>query len=234
MARIGAWDIQLRPEAWFDTNALADGWFTDELLTAATGGAYTLAADGASYSLAGNNANLLFNRRLAADGGIFTYSGNNAELRFNRRIVADGGAYTYSGNSVNLTYIPGGAYVLTAEGGNYTYSGNNADLVYNGQQAPQFFGYGGPPAHERKSSEEKPRKRRKKDAEQEPLVLAPDIAIRPPRRRSVVPPVNVYAQLRRIQFEASIAKAVRQGTEAEKKKRLRAIAKADDEWLMSL
>jgi hypothetical protein len=158
MARKGTFDKLLEPLAWFDENARPEGWFSDELLTEAAGGSYTLVADGGTYSYSGNNANLLFNRllsadgatysyagnnanltytpvgsyTLAADGGTYTYSGNNANLRYNRILVADGGTYSYSGNNANLTYAPAAPKVLVAEGGVYSYGGNNANLVFQG------------------------------------------------------------------------------------------------------
>ena len=152
MARKGTFDPQLEPLAWFDTNAIAEGCFADDLIPTPSSSTYTLVADGASYSYSGNNANLiaplklaadggtysysgnnantLFNRRLVADGGVYSYSGNNANTLFNRRLVADGGVYSYSGNNANLVYTPAGAFTLIADGGVYSYAGNNADLVY--------------------------------------------------------------------------------------------------------
>lgn len=146
MARLGTFDPQLEPKAWFDENALAEGWFVADLIPSATG-AYTLVADGATYTYSGNNANLVI-PRISADGATYTYSGNAANLLFNRRLVADGGTYTYSGNNANTLFgrtvaADGGAYsysgnnantlfgrTVAADGGTYTYSGNAANLVY--------------------------------------------------------------------------------------------------------
>jgi hypothetical protein len=131
VARVGTFDPQLEPRAWFDTQAVPEGWFVEDLLVPA-GGAFTLSADGGTYSYSGNNANTLFNRRLVADGGTYTYTGNDANTLFNRRLVADGGVYAYSGNNATLTYTQAGAFVLQADGGVYSYSGNNANLLYSG------------------------------------------------------------------------------------------------------
>ncbi len=72
----------------------------------ATGGAFTLSADGGTYSYSGNNANLIYTPAgaftLSADGGTYSYSGNNADLRFNRVLLADGGIF---GMFVGLSFI---------------------------------------------------------------------------------------------------------------------------------
>ena len=103
-------------------------------IVGATGGAYTLAADGGTYNYSGNNASLIYtpvgSYTLTADGGTYTYSGNNANLLYNRTIVAETGTFSYSGNNANLVYTPVGAFTLTADGGIYNYSGNNSDLIY--------------------------------------------------------------------------------------------------------
>ncbi len=133
-----------------------------------SGAPYTLTADGATYSYSGNDANLLYNRRLVAEGvaysylgndanlffnrqtqiggGIYSYSGNDANLLYNRRLVAEGAAYAYSGNDANLVYAPAQAYTLTALGGIYNYSGNNATLIYSGGPPPviEVIGVCGP------------------------------------------------------------------------------------------
>ena len=124
MARLGTFDPQLEPKAWFDENALAEGWFVADLIPSATG-AYTLVADGATYTYSGNNANLV-TPRISADGGTYTYSGNAANLLFNRRLVADGGTYSYSGNNANTLF----GRTVAADGGTYTYSGNNANTLF--------------------------------------------------------------------------------------------------------
>ncbi len=107
-------------------------------IVGATGGAFTLSADGGTYSYSGNDANLIYtptgSYTLTADGGVYSYSGNNSDLRYSRVLVADGGTYSYSGNNANLVYTPSGAYTLIAEGGTYTYSGNDANLIYSGAQ----------------------------------------------------------------------------------------------------
>jgi hypothetical protein len=154
-ARVGTFDPQLESRAWFDTQALPEGWFVDDLIPQPTGspytltanggvysysgnnatltytpiGAYTIAADGGTYSYTGNAANVLFNRRLVADGGTYTYTGNNANTLFGRRLVADGGTYAYSGNAANLLFNR----QLIADGGVYSYTGNNANTLFNRQ-----------------------------------------------------------------------------------------------------
>jgi hypothetical protein len=231
MARKGTFDKLLEPLAWFDENARPEGWFSDELLTEAAGGSYTLVAEGGTYSYSGNNANLTYTPvggyTLAADGGTYSYSGNNANLRYNRILVADGGTYSYSGNNANLIYAPGGAYTLTAEGGVYSYNGNNADLVYSGQPAPQFFGYGGPPPEK-----EKPRKKRKREPIDAAAIIAnADFEPSPAAPISVRPAANVIAELRRMENDASLSKAIRL---AKRKQRLRLQALQEDEWLMAI
>lgn len=53
MARIGSFDETLRPEAWFDAEAVVEGVFVDDLIGAAAGGVSgTLAATNANDSVA--------------------------------------------------------------------------------------------------------------------------------------------------------------------------------------
>ena len=59
MARKGTFDPQLEPLAWFDTNAIAEGWFADDLIPAPSS-SYTLIADGGVYTYSGDNASLLY------------------------------------------------------------------------------------------------------------------------------------------------------------------------------
>lgn len=95
-------------------------------------GAFTLAADGGTYSYSGNNANLLFNRKVQADGGTYSYSGNNATLTYTTAaaftLSADGGTFSYSGNAADFKVNR----VLAAAGGTYSFTGNNATIRYSG------------------------------------------------------------------------------------------------------
>ena len=140
MARLGTFDTQLEPRAWFGDNALPEGWFVADLIPAPASNAFTLVADGGTYSYSGNDANLVYGTAgsftLSADGATYSYSGNDAALRFNRILAADGGTYSYTGNNANLRVNRS----LAAEGGSYTYSGNNADLLYSGGPPPPPVG----------------------------------------------------------------------------------------------
>jgi hypothetical protein len=92
---------------------------------------------------------------------------------------------------------------------------------------PQFFGYGGPPPEK-----EKPRKKRKREPiDAAAIIASADFEPSPAAPIPVRPAANVIAELRRMENDASLSKAIRL---AKRKQRLRLQALQEDEWLMAI
>jgi hypothetical protein len=63
---------------------------------------YTLTAAAGSFALSGQNANLLYGRRLAAGAGSFAETGQPASLLKGSRVAVGTGSFALSGQSANL------------------------------------------------------------------------------------------------------------------------------------
>ena len=218
---------------------------TDATLTK-SGGNKSIAGDGGSYAVTGTAASLEFGREVLALSGSYTITGTAASLERGREVLALGGSYAITGTAANLergrevlalagSYSltgtdatltkSGGNKVLTAEGGSYAISGTNATLVY-GSTAITGGGHAWkdpaePQYRVHPEYEDKPKKKRRKVTEPETIVFAPDLTV----QTGIVPVRPAWDVMAELQQRADEAERIRRA-------KLRAIALADDEWLM--
>jgi hypothetical protein len=205
-----------------------------------------------SFTVTGADASLEWGREAAAEAGSFTLNGVDASLEYGRELAAGAGSYAFTGVDATLTKSTIGVYSLAAESGSFSFSGTDANLEYGRELTADagFYAFTGTeadleyvagatvaeqpqagwsnwlnniPRPRQAEDEPKPKrkKRRKRKPEYEPFVPAPDPLI----ERGVVqitPAWDVMVQLQQMQAEAEMARL----------ERLRAIALADDEWLM--
>lgn len=83
-----------------------------------------ITTDRGAYALNGNDAGLLLNRLLAAVCGNYTLSGKDAAFIFDRPLLAGQGSYTLTGEDISVLRT----YVLAALEGSCTLTGKDADL----------------------------------------------------------------------------------------------------------
>lgn len=98
------------------------------LLKTLSGGptAYTLTALNGSFVESGQNASLLFGRKITPANGSFTESGQSVSLLFGRKLTAANGTFTESGQSITLL----NGRKLTANVGAFTETGQAANLYF--------------------------------------------------------------------------------------------------------
>ncbi len=182
-------------------------------------GSYTVTGTDATLTKAGGS------KTVTADAGSYALTGTAATLRHAWKVTAASGAYTVTGQDATLTKAAGTAKKITAEAGSYTITGTPATLAlasnaitggghaWKGPVEPQYRVH--------PDYEDKPKKKRRKVTEPETIVLAPDITV----QTGIVPVRPAWDVMAELQQRADEAERTRRA-------KLRAIALADDDWLM--
>lgn len=97
------------------------------------GSSTTLTADNGTFTHTGQDANLLFGRKLTADYGSFALSGQDVTLTKTTAysISADYGSFSLAGQDVTFQKTDAGSYILTAEVGLFSLVGQGALASYS-------------------------------------------------------------------------------------------------------
>jgi hypothetical protein len=192
---------------------------------------FRITANTAAVPLVGTSVNLRAARRITVNTAAATLAGTSVNLRLSRRIAVTSNAVTLTGSSVDLTFTPAAPpKVITVDPGAIVLTGSTVNLTYTptGIVIPPQPATGGwewlnslnPPSRRREEPEEKPEPRRRR-LKADTIELAPDLEV----ITGVIPSMpawDMMAELQRRQAEAEAARLAR----------LRAIALADDDWLM--
>jgi hypothetical protein len=226
---------------------------TDATLTKSST-AKTITADPGSYTVTGTSATLRHGWKLAAGAGAYSVTGASATVRHGWRLAAGSGAYSVTGSVASLRHAfvmpaAAGSYAVTgtdatlvkgsataksivANVGSYTITGTDATLSANAanQPYPPITGGGhwkGPPEpsyriHDEYDPDAKGKKKRKKKKVIDGNVVIGPAPVIQTGIVEVKPAWDAMVDLQRMQEEA----------EQVRRERLRAIALADDEWLM--
>ncbi len=187
---------------------------------------YRITATSSAVTLTGTSVVIRSARRIAATSAAVTLSGTSVALRAARKLAATSSAVTLTGSSVTLTYTPvASAFTLTVDTGSIILSGSLVSLTagsnaitggghaWKGPAEPQYRVH--------PDYEDKPKKKRRKVTEPETIVLAPDLTV----QTGIVPVRPAWDVMAEIQQRTDEAERIRRA-------KLRAIALADDDWLM--
>ena len=193
-----------------------------------------IAITSAAVTLAGSSVSLRTARRITVNTAAITLAGTSVDLRAARRITVDTAAVTLAGSSVDLTYVPKAApKVITIESGSITLTGSSVNLTASQATTQPAQPSGGrwidwlarPPRQADLPDDDapKPKKAKRKRYNADTIELAPDGPVEVQTGIvETIPAWDALVELQRIQNEAAEAR----------RQRLRAIALADDEWLM--